>query len=74
MSNYRIYAYIVIGCILGALAGLAGHGFGIAAGIACGAGVAVALSSRPRGGSGRCGDSGPSAKAPAAPRGGHDIG
>jgi hypothetical protein len=64
MSRYRIYAYIVIGCIVGAAAGMAGHGLGIAAGIACGAGVAVALSSRPRGDRprGRCGSARPPAQ------------
>jgi hypothetical protein len=46
MNNVRTYVYVVIGCILGAIAGASTGGLGIGVGIACGAGVGVALASR----------------------------
>jgi hypothetical protein len=46
MNNFSTYVYVVIGCIVGAIAGLSAGGLGVGVGIACGAGVGVALASR----------------------------
>lgn len=54
MSNYKVYLYVLAGCILGALVAMSAPGLGVGVGIACGAGVGVALGTRPRGTSG-CG-------------------
>jgi hypothetical protein len=51
MNNFRTYVFVLIGAIAGAVASMGAPGLGIAFGIACGAGVGVALASPPA----RCG-------------------
>ncbi len=46
MDRYRLYLYVLAGCIIGAIAAASAPGLGVAVGIACGAGVGVALGSR----------------------------